>query len=81
MKTRKMYKVRPVFHSGMEFVQILKLPAQQAEQLCNKIPSGSLMKIRIGEELLMDCISYDIYEQWYHLMGPQNYDNYVESQI
>ena len=76
-----MYKVRPVFHSGIEFVQLSKLPAKQAEQIVGKIPDGSLLKIQVGEELLEDCISYNDYEHWYQLIGSQNYDNYFESQL
>jgi len=76
-----MYKVRPVFHSGYEFVQLSKLPPKQAEQMENRIPNASLMKIQVGEEMLEDCISYDDYEQWYRLIGSQNYDNYFENQI
>ena len=76
-----MYKVRPVFHSGVEFVQLSKLPAKQAEQIVNKIADSSLIKIQIGEVFLEDCISYDAYEQWYILIGSENYDNYLKSQL
>ena len=76
-----MYKVRPVFHSGFEFVQLSMLPAKQAEQIVNKIADSSLIKIQIGEVFLEDCISYDAYEQWYILIGCQNYDNYLKSQL
>ncbi|MFC2125331.1 hypothetical protein ACFLU5_11000 [Bacteroidota bacterium] len=76
-----MYKVSPVFHAGIEFVQLSKLPAKQAEQIVNRIPGNSLIKIQVGEELLEDCISYDDYENFYHLIGYQNYDKYFESQL
>ena len=76
-----MYKVRPVFHSGFEFVQVSKLPAKQAEQILSKIADSSLINVQIGEMLFEDCISYDDYEQWYQLIGSQNYDNYFESQL
>ena len=76
-----MYKVSPVFHSGIEFVQLSKLPTRQAEQIESRISVSTLMKIQIGNELLEDCISYHVYEQLYHLIGSQNYDNYLESQL
>ena len=76
-----MYKLRPVFHMGFEFVQLSKLPAKRAEQIVSKIPDSSLMKIQVGEVLLDDCISYDNYEQLYQLIGSQNYDIYFESQL
>jgi hypothetical protein len=76
-----MYKVRPVFHSGFEFVQLSMLPAKQAEQIMRKIADSSLRNVKIGEMLLEGCISYEDYEQWYQLIGSQNYDNYFESQL
>ena len=76
-----MYKARPVFHAGIEFVQISKLPPNQAEHIANMISCGSLLQIRIGDEVLKDCISYDIYEKWYHLMRSRHYDIYLESQL
>ena len=76
-----MYKVRPVFHLGSEFVQVSKLPAKQAEQILSKIAASSLINIQIGEMIIEDCISYDDYERWYQLIGSRNYDNYFESQL
>lgn len=76
-----MHKVKPVFHSGIEFVQLSKLPARQAEQIVSRIASDNLMKIQYGDVLLEDCISYHDYEQWYQVIGTQNYDHYFESQI
>ena len=63
-----MYKVSPVFHSGIEFVQLSKLPARQAEQIENRIPVNSLMKIQIGDELLEDCISYHVSNRIFHMI-------------
>lgn len=76
-----MYKVRPVFHAGIEFVQISKLPPKQAEHLASMIPCGSFLQIRVGNEVLNDCIRYDMYEQWYQLMRSRHYDTYLESQL
>lgn len=76
-----MYKVRPVFHAGVEFVQISSLPPIQAELIGNMIPTKNLMEIHCGEILLKDCLKYDVYEQWYQLMRTQHYDRYLESQL
>ena len=76
-----MFKVSPTYLPGIAFVQLSRLPVVQFEYLNKHIPKIDRFRVEINNEKLEDCISYEAYEQWYELINPQYYENYLESQI
>lgn len=76
-----MYKARPLFHAGGEYVQISKLPGIQSEILNRYLTPRHKIKIDVYGEKLDDCISYSDYEHWFQLFNLKNFEIYFESRL
>ena len=76
-----MYKAKPLYHAGREYIQISKLPAVQSDFLNRHIFVERKITLIINGENLEDCITYSDYELWFQLINLSNYEHYVESQI
>jgi hypothetical protein len=50
---------------GIEFIRISKLPEEQKKQITQSLPSDHIIKILRENELLVDCVQFKHYEQWF----------------
>lgn len=60
-----MVKSLPHIDQGSGYVQVSRLPFNQALQLRAWLPQTSFIKVRTIDELLEDCIQYSEYEYWF----------------
>lgn len=58
-------KASPHYDLGTGYVQISKLPFDQALKLRDWLPQTSIIKLRSLDEDLDDCIQYSEYEYWF----------------
>jgi hypothetical protein len=61
-------KVSPHYDLGTGYVQISKLPFDQALKLRDWLPHTSIIKLRSFDEDLDDCIQYSEYEYWFDFL-------------
>jgi len=52
-------------YRGIEYVRLGDLPAEEREQIKNWLGSDSIIKIKTDSELMIDCVQYKEYEQWF----------------
>lgn len=50
---------------GIAFIRISKLPEEQKKQITQSLPSDHIIKILRENELLVDCVQFKHYEQWF----------------
>ncbi len=50
---------------GIEFIRISKLPEEQKKQITQSLPSDQIIKILRENELLVDCVQFKHYQQWF----------------
>ena len=60
-----MHKAHPHIDLGTGYIQLSRLPFNQAIQLRNSLPDTSLVTVRSEEGVLEDCIQYSEYEYWF----------------
>ena len=60
-----MRKVNPHFQEGQEFIQISRLPFNQAKDIRNSYFSASVTGIETSEGYVPDALEYGEYEFWY----------------
>lgn len=72
-----MHKAQPHIDMGTGYVQLSRLPFNQAIELRNWLPDTSLITVRAEEGLLVDCIQYSEYEYWFDF----NYRQEVEPEF
>jgi hypothetical protein len=60
-------KVLTENYKGIEFVRISKLPEEQKVLIAKTLPSENIIKILKENELLVDCVQFKHYEQWFDL--------------
>ena len=63
--------VKSTLYKGIEFVRISQLTKQEQEIFYRNFNRNSLIKIRIDEEIVHDCIQYKDYILWYKNAFPQ----------
>ncbi len=60
-----MQKAFPHINSGLGYIQLSRLPFNQAIKLRNWLPDTSLITVKAEGDLLDDCIQYSEYEYWF----------------
>ena len=60
-----MRKAIPHIDSGAGYIQLSRLPFNQAIELRNWLPITSLITVKSEEGLVNDCIQYSEYEYWF----------------
>ena len=60
-----MHKAQPHIDLGTGYIQLSRLPFNQAIQLRNWLPDTSLVTVRAEEGGLQDCVQYSEYEYWF----------------
>ena len=58
-------KVKSTIYKGIEFVEIYSLPNEQKQNLLQTINPELFIKILIDGKLMVNCIQYKDYEEWY----------------
>lgn len=76
-----MLKVQPVYHAGMEVVQLSGLPPDQFDFLSEHISSERYIEIHISGEDAELCVPYRDYEYCFQLLCPDHFDIYFDSQL
>jgi len=52
-------------YRGIEYVRLGELPEAERELIKNWLEGDSIIKIKTENELMVDCIQYKEYKQWY----------------
>lgn len=60
-----MAKIQPHIDLGTGYVQLSKLPFDQALELRSWVPQTSFINITTSEGLVTDAIQYSEYEYWF----------------
>lgn len=60
-----MRKVNPHINLGKDYVEISKLPFDQALEIRANFPSSSFQNIQTKDGFVDDVLEYDQYEYWY----------------
>lgn len=60
-----MAKIQPHIDLGTGYVQLSKLPFDQALELRSWVPQTSFISITTSEGLVTDAIQYSEYEYWF----------------
>ena len=60
-----MHKASPHIDLGTGYIQLSRLPFNQAIELRNWLPETSLITLKAQEGLLNDCVQYSEYEYWF----------------
>ena len=60
-----MRKAIPHIDSGAGYIQLSRLPFNQAIKLRDWLPDTSLITMNLGEGLVNDCVQYSEYEYWF----------------
>ncbi len=76
-----MIKISPTFHENFIFVKLSELPETQVQFLKRFIPGSHRQCVKINNELLKDCISYEDYEHCIQLIDNKHSDRYFDTQI
>jgi hypothetical protein len=50
---------------GIEYIRLESLPKQQADILIKNLGPRTLIKIQMYDEIIEDCVLYEVYESWY----------------
>jgi hypothetical protein len=59
-------------YKGIEFVRLSSLPSEQNKMISDSAIAKKIIKILRGNELLNDCIPYNLYLEWHrHHFGPE----------
>ncbi|MGB3181448.1 MAG: hypothetical protein WBB45_08660 [Cyclobacteriaceae bacterium] len=61
-----MQKVMPQFYEGLEVIQVSCLPLSQLKSFRAYLSESCYRTIRVGNDVLRDCVSYDKYEYWFN---------------
>jgi hypothetical protein len=57
-------------YKGIVFVRVSALSADQREILSSRAFAGKIIKILKGTELVVDCLPYSFYQEWYRQTYP-----------
>ncbi len=60
-----MKKVNPHFKEGQEFIQVSRLPFNQAKDIRNSFLSSSITGVETPVGFVPDAIEYSQYEYWF----------------
>lgn len=63
-----MQKAFPHIDLGTGYIQLSRLPFNQAIKLRNWLPDTSMITIKSDGYLVDDCIQYSEYEYWYDFL-------------
>ena len=73
-----MHKAFPHIDQGTGYVQLSRLPFNQAMELRNWLPETSMVTVKAEEGLLDDCVQYSEYEYWFDFMFRQEEETEFE---
>ena len=76
-----MYKVRPVYLSGLAIVQLSMLPHNQLDFMSKHVSPDNFINVAIDGEDTELCIPYEAYEHCYQLLYSGNFESYFDSQV
>ena len=60
-----MKKLAKRTYKGIEYIRLGSLPKQQADALVKTLDPRTLIKIQMYDEVIEDCVLYEVYESWY----------------
>ncbi len=63
-----MIKAYPHIDQGSGYVQISRLPLDQALRLKDWLPQTSFIKLKSDDLVMEDCIQYSEYEYWFDFL-------------
>lgn len=52
-------------YKGIEYIQLSSLPKEQYDVFLKTVTEEIIIKIKVKEEILPDCIQYKDYVSWY----------------
>lgn len=68
-----MRKLYPETNGGTEFIQLSKLPFNQALPLKDWLAETDIFSIHKQNSIIKNCIHYDVYEFWFDNYKSENY--------
>ncbi len=64
--------VKSKVYKGIEYVQLSSLPREQQENFKHNFNQELIIKIKIGDKIISDCILYKDYTTWFESVYATN---------
>ena len=60
-----MKKLAKRTYKGIDYIRLDSLPQHQADALAKSLNPRTLIKIQKNDEVVADCVLYEVYEKWH----------------